>query len=73
MRDGAGWLLTFGPTRCFNASLKSLHEVDDVRRLALLWRLDLLACLLPFEQLFNRVLVLIFGFLRVELACAGPW
>jgi hypothetical protein len=46
--------------------LKSLHEVDDIRGLPLLWSLDLLASLL-LEQFFDRVLILILEFLRVEL------
>ena len=55
-------------TTRLDTSAKRVHQVDNVRRLGPLRPLDRLAFLFLFEQLLERVLILIFKLARLEVA-----
>src|SRR6266481_3147265 len=54
-----------------HAAAQCVHEVDDLGRLALFGRFDLLARALLLQQLLQRILVVIFEFFRTEMSRFG--
>jgi hypothetical protein len=55
-----------------HASAQCIHEIDDLRRCALSWNLDLLTGLLLLQQVLQRILVVVLKFLRLEVPRLGP-
>src|SRR5262249_4608704 len=62
-----GWGLSFCLTAVFHASAQCIHQVNDFRWRSLSRCLDLLTGLLLLQKLLQRVLVLVFKFLRLEV------
>ena len=65
-----GWGLSFPRlTARVNASAERIHEINDFRWFVALGTLNWLAGLLLSDQFLERVLVLVFKFLRLEVTC----
>src|SRR5262249_34967415 len=56
-------------TARLNASAERIHEINDLRGFAALGTLDWLTGLLLLDQFLERVLVLVFEFVRLEVTC----
>src|SRR6266481_2816912 len=54
-----------------HAAAQRVHEVDDLGRLALFGRFDLLARALLLQQLLQRIFIVIFEFFRIEMPGLG--
>src|SRR6195256_4820993 len=71
MGGGAPRVTSNSATLGRRASLQRLHQIDYLSRRPLLRLFDLFATLFLLDQLFERVLVVILEFLRLEMAGLG--